>query len=961
MGRLFAILSFFVIALFAATSVQAQCLTNADTNCDQSVSVNELVSHINAWYACSSCVPDIFNALQAYFNIPFCGDHSCNATIGEDCSSCQADCGTCGGPQAPPFPQDYIAYWRFENNSNDETGNSNGIEVGNVTYVPGQVGYAFESDEDGTDYINLGSNVGYEGASGITVSFWAKHTTGSSGNEDIISDYSGGDVNVFEVNYGGNELISCKVFDNSGTSVYADMDALMRNTNWHHYVCVYNQTQAYMFFDGTRQAITPAAAGNLQSTSSILRIGSGDSGGWNGLIDEVIIYDRALNDTEVLQIYNNQSDLAPVCTDDPGCTAAGSFCDAGTNTPYDCFVNPNDGCLDRTANASCSATELCQNGQCVPDTCSIISNCGDYLDPTNCSINNCSMNPGFGCAWNTGSNACEDVPDPCAPYTLCSHYLIEANCTNNICGAGVTGCSWNSGPGVCEDAVLPPNAIYVDSQLASDCIGSYSVGSRSCGGGTETAYKRPQAAAGASAPGDTVYFRAGRYYEESTTQARVPVMKITASGTYNNPITFKSYSNEVVILDAFNPSNGARKYRAIEMGVDGSIDGIQNIVIDGLIVEGASYSGMRIFSPIDANNPIPNPSANITIRNVIARYNKGGNGNGRGIYNTGKIFDLLVENCEFYNNTGTGLYVGGPGKTWGGHAIEPEDDMSGPHDCVVRNNLAYDNNHPQYPGNTDGIAGSFTYHCTFENNVVFGNSDDNMDIYGSIESAVRNNILLFSGKLGGNGVGLKFSAGGGGRHNITGNVVLHSTSYSFEYSGPSNPVKNYYPSRIFNNLAYNGHTGYSSGQTMNLSYPGYDKVRLNNNIALDHSNHDMFYNIDTWTDSDYNLISMLTDFNTMQGYGLDANSLTGDAGLVNKNAVIDTNFQPGWTLQQKLDHIRSQVNASFGLSSNSQLRDAGTVIPGYHCTESDDLGSGLSQTNCRHWRGTAPDIGPYEY
>jgi hypothetical protein len=321
----------------------------------------------------------------------------------------------------------------------------------------------------------------------------------------------------------------------------------------------------------------------------------------------------------------------------------------------------------------------------------------------------------------------------------------------------------------------------------------------------------------------------------------------------------------------------------------------------------------------------------------------------------------LVEYCEFYNNTGTGVYVGGPAKDWPGHAIEPEDDMSGPHDCIVRNNLAYDNNHPLHPGNTDGIAGSFMYHCIFEDNVAFGNSDDNMDMYASIESTARNNLLLYSGAIGGNGVGLKFSAGGGGRHNVTGNVVAHSSSYSFEYSGPSNPIKGYYPNRIFNNLAYNGHTGFSSGQGMNLSYPGYDKVRLKNNIALDHRNHDMYYNIDTWSDSDYNLISMLSDFNTMQGYGLDANSLTGDADLVDKNYVIDTTFQPGWTLQQKMDHIRSQVNSSFSLASNSQLRDAGTVVPGYHCTESDDLGSGLSETNCRHWKGTAPDIGPYEY
>jgi parallel beta-helix repeat protein len=92
-----AIMLSFLLILFTIpfSEAQPQCLTSADTNCDQSVDLTELTARINAWYACSSCVPDIFNALQAYFSIPFCGDWSCDAAIGEDCSNCQHDCGAC--------------------------------------------------------------------------------------------------------------------------------------------------------------------------------------------------------------------------------------------------------------------------------------------------------------------------------------------------------------------------------------------------------------------------------------------------------------------------------------------------------------------------------------------------------------------------------------------------------------------------------------------------------------------------------------------------------------------------------------------------------------------------------------------------------------------------------------------------------------------------------------------------
>jgi len=92
---------FLILFLISAAPVEAQpCLTGADIDCDGEVNITELMNHINAWYLCSNCVPDLFNAMQAYYAIPFCGDHSCDAGVGEDCSSCPQDCGYCSDPCA---------------------------------------------------------------------------------------------------------------------------------------------------------------------------------------------------------------------------------------------------------------------------------------------------------------------------------------------------------------------------------------------------------------------------------------------------------------------------------------------------------------------------------------------------------------------------------------------------------------------------------------------------------------------------------------------------------------------------------------------------------------------------------------------------------------------------------------------------------------------------------------------
>ena len=58
------------------------------------------------------------------------------------------------------------------------------------------------------------------------------------------------------------------------------------------------------------------------------------------------------------------------CTNDAGCSSAGSFCDG--NSVYTCFAG-YDGCLDRIGWGACGAGKTCQNGYCtgisVPISC----------------------------------------------------------------------------------------------------------------------------------------------------------------------------------------------------------------------------------------------------------------------------------------------------------------------------------------------------------------------------------------------------------------------------------------------------------------------------------------------------------------------------------------------------------------------------------------------------------------
>jgi hypothetical protein len=111
------------------------------------------------------------------------------------------------------------------------------------------------------------------------------------------------------------------------------------------------------------------------------------------------------------------------------------------------------------------------------------------------------------------------------------------------------------------ESLLPP--IYVDPLIGSAHCTTYNVATRSCSGGTESAYKTLAGAAAAATAGQIVYIRAGTY-----TQALVP----QTSGTAAQPITYAAYNGETATI------TGASLCSAID------ISNRSYLVIDGLTV-----------------------------------------------------------------------------------------------------------------------------------------------------------------------------------------------------------------------------------------------------------------------------------------------------------------------------------------------------------------------------------------
>ncbi len=196
--------------------------------------------------------------------------------------------------------------------STDSSGNGyNGTLAGGPVPVLGKVGQALKFNGS-ADYITAGgSSLNSLPNNSLSVAAWFKHSTASPGGVD---DYIIDKAAIGAASYG---LYLDKTTTKVGFLTYdGTFDVVLSNSGgynddaWHHAVGVWDGTNDTIYVDGVLQSgSTAAGAATLDSTA--LFIGAYSDNGspfagsyWDGSIDDVRVYNRALSATEVLKLYN---------------------------------------------------------------------------------------------------------------------------------------------------------------------------------------------------------------------------------------------------------------------------------------------------------------------------------------------------------------------------------------------------------------------------------------------------------------------------------------------------------------------------------------------------------------------------------------------------------------------------------------------------------------------------------
>jgi hypothetical protein len=198
------------------------------------------------------------------------------------------------------FDGSLVAWWRGESNVVDYIGTNNGTWSGTPAYSSGKYGNAMSFS--GSSYVDAGnpSNLSFTNTS-FSISAWAKGNPQTTGVSCIIAK----GYNYYCYNY-GDAHYGFRIYDgtNIGTQTLTDVF----DNRWHHFVVVIDRANGQMkgYVDGASNGETTNISnfGNLLGSANNVTTGGGSGSFFNGSIDDVQIYNRALSAGEVLALYN---------------------------------------------------------------------------------------------------------------------------------------------------------------------------------------------------------------------------------------------------------------------------------------------------------------------------------------------------------------------------------------------------------------------------------------------------------------------------------------------------------------------------------------------------------------------------------------------------------------------------------------------------------------------------------
>ncbi|MEX2115886.1 MAG: choice-of-anchor Q domain-containing protein [Bacteroidota bacterium] len=297
---------------------------------------------------------------------------------------------------------------------------------------------------------------------------------------------------------------------------------------------------------------------------------------------------------------------------------------------------------------------------------------------------------------------------------------------------------------------------YVDKTTGNDLNNGTSLA---------TAWKTIQKACSGATPNSIVQIKAGTYNEN---------IIVNVSGTEGNPITFRNYMNDVVVIDGVGTSGTTMLTLTNKNYLSFQNLTIQNLTVNnaqGILVEttGSNTSTALSFKNITikninwTNDPLTIPTSNDNAQGYIAYGGDGGITNitidSCEVYNCilgyseamtldGNINGFIIKNCQIHDNTNIGIDIAG------NYAVSSNPTTDCARNGVVSNNTCYKN--VSLVATSAGVYVDGGKNVIIEKNKCYENGwgiEVGCEENGTADSIIVKNNIIFNNKQGGMAVG----------------------------------------------------------------------------------------------------------------------------------------------------------------------------------------------------------------
>ncbi len=401
---------------------------------------------------------------------------------------------TTGGASGLPanLQQGLVAYYPFNGNANDASGNGNNGTVNGAILISDRLGNsasAYNFDGLGS-FIQVpnSSVLNFESLNTMSLSYWINAFSLSNSQVSLILSKqtgAGTTQDGFNSNIETSNQSSFRIMNGTSTPQFTiGTDVQMIQTNsWYHVVHIYNGNEGFIYINGILISSQYGSA-FIGDNSADLLIGkpnwnAGNVKNFHGVIDDVGIYNRALSASEVQQLYTAQS-----FNWSNGATTSTTTVTPTSNTTYSCTVTQGG----QTCTASIDVTVTPQqtfyadaDGDGAGNAASTQSACvqpnGFVLNNNDCNDANALVNP-------SATEICNSQDDNCNGQTdeglNVQNYYLDTDNDGYGAGAAIASCS-SMGAGYvlvagdCNNgqSAIHPTAIEIcGNGIDEDCSGA---------------------------------------------------------------------------------------------------------------------------------------------------------------------------------------------------------------------------------------------------------------------------------------------------------------------------------------------------------------------------------------------------------------------------------------------------------------------------------------------------------